>query len=61
MAVDTESFWIPNLHFGLGVGGFEKDALYIQDRWNDSMLVVHPGVQGGPVPYSPEYAPAASE
>ena len=61
LAVDTETFWIPNLHFGLGVGGFEKDALYIQDRWSDSMLVVHPGVEGGPVPYSPEYATAPAE
>lgn len=57
LAVDTGTFWIPNLHFGLGVGGWETDALYIQDRLDDSMLVVYPGTEGGPIPYSPEYQP----
>lgn len=56
LAVDTETFWIPNLHWGSGVGGWDKDALYIQDRLDDTMFEVRPGVEGGPVPYSVEYA-----
>ncbi len=26
------SFWIPNMHWGTGIGGWEEDTLYVMDR-----------------------------
>lgn len=32
MVVDLPSFWIPNLHWGTGVGGWDPKVLYVMDR-----------------------------
>lgn len=46
------SSWIPNLHWGLGVGGFEKDTLYIMDRDEGRLFAVQPGVEERPQPHA---------
>ncbi len=30
--VTLPSFWIPNMHWGSGIGGWEEDILYVMDR-----------------------------
>jgi len=53
LVVDTGSYWIPNLHWGLGVGGWETDVLYVQERDSDDLLVLELGVEGMPAAYLP--------
>ena len=36
LAIGAE--WIPNMHWGLGVGGFEADRLYVMNRSNKGGL-----------------------
>jgi sugar lactone lactonase YvrE len=40
------SSWIPNLHWGLGVGGFEADVLYVADRDHAALHALEVGVGG---------------
>ncbi len=44
LAAETGTFWIPNLHWGNGVGGWDEHAMYIQDRFTDELLVVPVGL-----------------
>lgn len=44
LAVQTTSGWIPNMHWGLGVGGFEETVLYISDRDSQGLFEVDLGV-----------------
>jgi DNA-binding beta-propeller fold protein YncE len=46
MVVDLETNWIPNLNFGSGLGGWEHDRIYINDRENDRVFEVSPGIWG---------------
>lgn len=48
LAVDFRSYWIPNIHWGLGVGGFEQDVMYVADREHQSLRAVEVGVVGRP-------------
>ncbi|MCG8420346.1 MAG: SMP-30/gluconolactonase/LRE family protein [Proteobacteria bacterium] len=32
LVIDLDSSWIPNLHWGVGVGGWDADKLYVMDR-----------------------------
>ncbi len=54
LAIETGTFWIPNLHWGNGTGGWDPRTLYVQDRAGDEMLAVDIGVGGAPVAYAPE-------
>lgn len=41
-----DSSWIPNLEWGRGEGGFEKDIMYVADRDQGRLFAVHVGVPG---------------
>ena len=53
LVAESNSYWIPNLHWGLGVGGWETDALYVQERDSRDVLVLELGVTGVPAAYRP--------
>jgi sugar lactone lactonase YvrE len=44
--VTLDSEWIPNLHWGNGVGGWERDRLYVMDRANFGVFELFVGVEG---------------
>ena len=44
--VTLDSMWIPNLHWGNGVGGWETDRLYVMDRENAGVFELFVGVKG---------------
>ncbi len=46
LVVKLSSAWIPNLHWGNGVGGWEKDLLYVMDREDRGIFVLDVGVEG---------------
>ena len=46
--LDVDSSWIPNLHWGRGVGGFEKDVLYMMDRDTNGIYEIAVGFEGRP-------------
>ncbi len=48
LAVETETFWIPNMHWGNGIGGWDADTMYMQDRSTDELLVIPIGIPGAP-------------
>ena len=50
---DTGSFWIPNMHWGLGFGGWKRDVLYVMDRESTGVFALEVGVPGGPVAFDP--------
>ncbi len=54
LVAETGSYWIPNLHWGLGVGGWQRDVLYVQERDTDDVLALSLGVEGVPAAYMPE-------
>ncbi|NCG19134.1 MAG: hypothetical protein GWP91_08990 [Rhodobacterales bacterium] len=53
LAIETGAFWIPNLHWGNGVGGWDARTLFVQDRSSGEMLSVETGVGSAPVAYRP--------
>lgn len=46
LVVDLDSEWIPNLHWGNGVGGWERDVLYVMDRGEGGLFELQVGVEG---------------
>lgn len=44
--VTLDSEWIPNLHWGNGVGGWATDRLYVMDRENAGVFELFVGVEG---------------
>lgn len=46
LATHLPSFWIPNIKWGRGVGGFQKDVMFIADREQGRLFGVHVGVPG---------------
>ena len=53
LVAESNSYWIPNLHWGLGVGGWETDVLYVQERDSRDVLALELGVLGVPAAYRP--------
>lgn len=51
--VDVSSSWIPNLHWGRGVGGFESDVLYMMDRDTNGIFTIDVGFEGRPTAANP--------
>lgn len=45
--------WIPNMHWGNGIGGWEKDVLYVSDRTHAGVYALEVGVEGHPDAYQP--------
>jgi len=48
------SSWIPNIHWGIGRGGFELDKMYIADRDEGRLFEADVGVRGRPVVFPTE-------
>jgi sugar lactone lactonase YvrE len=53
VVAETGSFWIPNMHWGSGIGGWKKDVLYVMDRESFGVFALEIGVPGGPLAYTP--------
>ncbi len=53
LAADTGSFWIPNVHWGSGYGGWRKDVMYVMDRESFGVFALDLGVPGAPTAYQP--------
>ncbi|MBI2896700.1 MAG: hypothetical protein HYY06_24290 [Deltaproteobacteria bacterium] len=51
MLMDPDAAWIPNLHWGPGVGGFDRETLYIANRVDGSLFEVPLGIAGKPRSY----------
>jgi sugar lactone lactonase YvrE len=49
--VSLPSTWIPNLHWGNGVGGWERDVLYVMDRDEGRVFGLEVGVEAAKEPY----------
>jgi len=47
------SYWIPNMHWGLGLGGWNADSLFIMDRGRGGLYELALGIQGHPEAYPP--------
>ncbi len=50
--VKLNSSWIPNMHFGLGVGGWEKDELYVMNLDRPGVYALPLNVEGTPDAYA---------
>lgn len=54
LAAVVDNFWIPNMHWGTGVGGFEKNILYVADRDDGGLHALEVGVPGAPEAFPKE-------
>ncbi len=54
VAANLTAGWIPNMHFGRGVGGFEEDVLYVMNLDRGGLFAVDLGLPGKPEPYTGE-------
>jgi sugar lactone lactonase YvrE len=46
LMADLPSFWVPNMRWGVDVGGWEPDVLYVADRDQGRLFGVEMGVPG---------------
>ncbi len=53
MVTKLRSSWIPNLHWGNGVGGWDTGTLYVMDRDRKGVFTLDLGVQGHGDAYQP--------
>lgn len=53
LAAHVPASWIPNMHFGYGVGGFERDVLYVMNYDRGGLFALETTVAGKPEPYMP--------
>jgi len=51
VAVEMPAYWIPNIRWGKGVGGWEKDQLMVMNRENGRMYVIEMTRRGGETAY----------
>lgn len=54
LIIDGTSFsgaYLPNLQWGSGVGGWDKESIFLPDGWKKGVFEVKIGVPGAPVPY----------
>lgn len=52
--VDFSASWIPNMHFGVDAGGFEKDTLYVMNRDKGTLFGLDLGMYGKDEAYPAE-------
>ncbi|MDP2308789.1 MAG: SMP-30/gluconolactonase/LRE family protein [Pseudomonadota bacterium] len=57
LVAQVRSAWIPNMHWGNGIGGWEKDVLYVMDRQRAGLFALEVGVEG----HADAYQPVAPE
>jgi sugar lactone lactonase YvrE len=55
---ETGAYWIPNMHWGNGIGGWAEDVMYVLDRESRAVYALEVGVQGIVEAYQP---PAVDE
>ena len=53
LVAQLPSIWIPNLHWGRGIGGFEADVLYVADRNKAALVALPVGVGSTPQAFVP--------
>ncbi|MBM4366904.1 MAG: SMP-30/gluconolactonase/LRE family protein [Deltaproteobacteria bacterium] len=53
LAAKLRSSWIPNLHWGNGVGGWDPELLYVMDRDRGGVFALPVGVEGHGDAYTP--------
>ncbi len=46
LIAELPSQWVPNIHWGRGVGGFEKDVMYVADRDQGRLFGVQVAIEG---------------
>jgi sugar lactone lactonase YvrE len=46
LVVDLPSFWIPNIRWGNGHGGWATNYLYVADRDQGRLFALHMGIEG---------------
>lgn len=46
LVMNVRASWIPNMHFGHGVGGWEENVLYLANRDRGSVFAIPVGVPG---------------
>jgi len=51
---ETGAFWIPNMHWGNGIGGWDEEVLYVLDREAAVVHALEVGVLGSREAYQPE-------
>ena len=49
LVAELPSFWIPNMDFGMGHGGWDADKLWVVDREGDNIYGLDIGVRGRPL------------
>jgi sugar lactone lactonase YvrE len=49
LVVELPSFWIPNMDFGMGYGGWDTDKLWVVDRESDTIYGLDIGIRGRPL------------
>ncbi len=54
VVIDLDSSWIPNMHWGVGVGGWESDYLWIMDRGRGGLYGLDMNLLGHGEAYPPE-------
>ncbi|MBL8741641.1 MAG: hypothetical protein JNK04_11125, partial [Myxococcales bacterium] len=46
LIAELPSGWVPNIHWGRGVGGFEKNVMYVADRDQGRLFGVQVVIEG---------------
>ena len=53
LVASVRSEWIPNMHWGNGIGGWERDVLYVSDRSRSGLFALEVGVGGRADAFAP--------
>ncbi|MEE9385682.1 MAG: SMP-30/gluconolactonase/LRE family protein [Nannocystaceae bacterium] len=51
LRLSDDSFWIPNLHWGSGYGGWDRQHLYVMDREKNQVYDIDLGIPGKEEPH----------
>lgn len=53
LVTDVRASWIPNLHWGNGIGGWQEDVVYMANRDNGSVYALELGIKGHGEAFAP--------
>jgi sugar lactone lactonase YvrE len=53
LVLTTGASWIPNVHWGSGLGGWDPNVMYVMNRDNGSLFALEVGVPTKALPYPP--------